>query len=71
MNIQQFIKTIISWIYINIWDEETLGLHFGLIATTVVKPFVFAYVCGEYVAHYAHSFERLIEPKTPEFKTLV
>ena len=71
MNIQQIIKAILSWIYINIWDEEVLGLHFELIALAVVKPFVCAYVCGMYAASYKNKIVELITPTIPEFTTSV
>ena len=48
-----------------------LGLHFELMALAVVKPFVCAYVCGEYAASYKNKIVELITPTIPEFTTSV
>lgn len=48
-------------------DEELLGVYLEDFARTVVKPFVFAYVCGLYAGEMKTKFVTLIEPKTPDF----
>lgn len=67
MDYQQIIKTILAWVMTNIMDEETLAVNLQLIAMEVIKPFVFAFVCGTYVKEYTDKLVQLIEPKTPDF----
>ena len=50
-------------------DEEIVGLHIYDFVQALVKPFVFAYVCGTYVYEFKTTLVQMIEPKTPDFST--
>ena len=61
------IKLIIQWIYLNLWDEDVLGIHIESVVKTVIKPIVFMYVCGLYVGDMKNQLVEMIEPATPTF----
>lgn len=67
MDYQTTIKTILAFIVTNILDEDNLAINLQLIAEKIVRPFVFAYVCGTYAADYKDAIVKRIEPKTPEW----
>ena len=63
-SIKQLIITVIAFFN----DEELLGLRVEAFVRNAVRPFVAAYVAGQYVGEQVNKLARLIEPKTPEFK---
>ena len=63
-SIKQIIITIIAFFN----DEELLGLRAEAFVRNAVRPFVAAYVAGQYISEQVHKLARLIEPETPEFK---
>jgi len=67
MNIKPILITILSWIAINIWDEDVLAIHLETIAKQIIKPFVAAYVLGTYANEMKGKIVQAIEPKTPEW----
>lgn len=61
------LKQLLITVLAVIADEELLGMYLEDVARTVVKPFVFAYVCGTIAVEHKNRIVKLIEPKTPNF----
>lgn len=59
---------VLSWIRINILDEDCLGLRLETIARNTAKVLVAVYVAGERAAYLAKKFEEKISPTLPTFE---
>ena len=53
--------------YVNLWDEDVLGIHIEATIKTIIKPVVFMYVCGLYAGEMKNRLVEMIEPTTPTF----
>lgn len=65
---KDFLLVVLSWIRINILDQDCLGLHLETIARNTAKVLVAFYVAGERVAYLAKKFEDKISPTLPTFE---
>ena len=62
---ETLIKSIIKFLYLNVWDEEILGLHFESLARSVAKAIAVTITTAQLARIYLHRFEDAISPKLP------
>ena len=68
MDYKTILKTIIAFIATNILDEDNLAINLQIFAEKIVRPFVFAYVCGTYAKDFKDAVVERITPELPTYE---